>query len=116
MGLCTWAFHGLSLASLLRFQILPNELSNDINGSDRYFRIPNVDAYDSDCDDVSTTQAVLMANLSNYGSDVILEVPHSKTYYHDMDNQSVHAMQNFKQIPVVDFIDNEITSDSNIIS
>ncbi|GJX31117.1 retrovirus-related pol polyprotein from transposon TNT 1-94 [Tanacetum coccineum] len=31
------------------------------------------DAYDSDCDDVSNAKAVLMANLSNYGSDVISE-------------------------------------------
>ncbi|GKF44808.1 retrovirus-related pol polyprotein from transposon TNT 1-94, partial [Tanacetum coccineum] len=33
----------------------------------------DLDAYDSDCDDVSNTKAVLMANLSNYGSDVISE-------------------------------------------
>ncbi|GKB58596.1 hypothetical protein Tco_0914782 [Tanacetum coccineum] len=52
----------------------------------------DLDAYDSDCDDVSNAKAVLMANLSNYGSDVILEVPHSQTYHNDMDNQSVHAM------------------------
>ncbi|GJT57776.1 hypothetical protein Tco_0992830 [Tanacetum coccineum] len=60
--------------------------------------------------------AVLMANISNYGSDVISEVPHSETYPNDMENQSVHAMQDFEQTPVVDFIDNEIHSDSNIIS
>ncbi|GJU07840.1 hypothetical protein Tco_1124270 [Tanacetum coccineum] len=33
----------------------------------------DLDAYDSNCDDVSNAKAVLMANLSNYGSDVILE-------------------------------------------
>nr|GEW25604.1 hypothetical protein [Tanacetum cinerariifolium] len=33
----------------------------------------DLDAYDSDCDDVSNAKADLMANLSNYGSDVILE-------------------------------------------
>ncbi|GJX21600.1 retrovirus-related pol polyprotein from transposon TNT 1-94 [Tanacetum coccineum] len=49
------------------------------------------------------------------GQDVISEVPHSEPYHNDMDNQSVHAMQDFKQTPVVDFLDNEITSDSNII-
>nr|GEU78180.1 hypothetical protein [Tanacetum cinerariifolium] len=31
----------------------------------------DLDAYDSDCDDVSNAKAILMANLSNYGSDVI---------------------------------------------
>ncbi|GJU94912.1 hypothetical protein Tco_1319668 [Tanacetum coccineum] len=44
-----------------------------------------------------------MANLSNYGSDVLSEVPHSETYQNDMANQSVQAMQNFEQTPVVDF-------------
>nr|GEX83742.1 retrovirus-related Pol polyprotein from transposon TNT 1-94 [Tanacetum cinerariifolium] len=34
---------GLGLTSLLSFQILLYELSNDINGSDRYFRILNTD-------------------------------------------------------------------------
>ncbi|GJT21781.1 putative ribonuclease H-like domain-containing protein [Tanacetum coccineum] len=75
----------------------------------------DLDTYDSDCDDISNAQAVLMANISNYGSDVISEVPHSETYLNDMENQSVHAMQDFEQTPAVDFSDNEIHSDSNII-
>ncbi|GJR71613.1 hypothetical protein Tco_0083978 [Tanacetum coccineum] len=79
------------------------------------FQTEDLDTYDSDCDDLSTAQVVLMANISNYGSDVILEVPNSETYLNDMDNQSVHALQNFKQSPVMDFIDNEISSDSNSI-
>ncbi|GJY96840.1 integrase, catalytic region, zinc finger, CCHC-type containing protein, partial [Tanacetum coccineum] len=33
----------------------------------------DLDFYDSDCDDISNAQAVLMANISNYGSDVISE-------------------------------------------
>nr|GEU35554.1 integrase, catalytic region, zinc finger, CCHC-type, peptidase aspartic, catalytic [Tanacetum cinerariifolium] len=33
----------------------------------------DLDTYDSDCDDLSTAQAVLMANISKYGSDVISE-------------------------------------------
>ncbi|GJU11393.1 hypothetical protein Tco_1133789 [Tanacetum coccineum] len=56
-----------------------------------------------------------MANISNYGSDVISKVPHSETYLNDMENQSVHAMQDFKQTQVVDFTDNEIHSDRHII-
>nr|GEW11807.1 hypothetical protein [Tanacetum cinerariifolium] len=35
------------------------------------FETEDLDAYDSDCDDVSNAKAVLMANLSNYGSDII---------------------------------------------
>nr|GEY63733.1 retrovirus-related Pol polyprotein from transposon TNT 1-94 [Tanacetum cinerariifolium] len=52
------------------------------------FQTENLDAYDSDCNDVSNTKAVLMANLSNYGFEVILEVPHYEPYHTDMDNQN----------------------------
>ncbi|GJS12547.1 retrovirus-related pol polyprotein from transposon TNT 1-94 [Tanacetum coccineum] len=79
------------------------------------FQTKDLDAYNSDCDDVSNANAVLMANLSNYGFDVISEVPHFEPYHNDMDNQSVHAMLDFEQTPVVNFSDNEISSDSNII-
>ncbi|GJV16913.1 hypothetical protein Tco_1362236 [Tanacetum coccineum] len=65
--------------------------------------------------DPGVPKAVLMANISNYGSDVISEGPHSETYLNDMVNQGVQAMQDFEQPPVVDFTDNEIHSDSNII-
>ncbi|GKE54715.1 hypothetical protein Tco_1489871, partial [Tanacetum coccineum] len=44
------------------------------------------------------------------------EVPISETYMNDMDNQSVHALQDFELSLVMDFTDNEISSDSNIIS
>ncbi|GKF37030.1 retrovirus-related pol polyprotein from transposon TNT 1-94 [Tanacetum coccineum] len=39
------------------------------------FQTEDLDTYDSDCDDLLTAQAVLMANISNYGSDIISEVP-----------------------------------------
>ncbi|GJR15341.1 hypothetical protein Tco_0797993 [Tanacetum coccineum] len=54
------------------------------------FRTDDLDAYDSDCDDISSAKAVLMANLSSYGLDVLSEVPHYDIYQNDMANQSVH--------------------------
>ncbi|GJT29143.1 retrovirus-related pol polyprotein from transposon TNT 1-94 [Tanacetum coccineum] len=70
-----------------------------------------------DCDDISSTKAVLMANLSSYDSDVLLEVPQHDTYQNDdMINQSLQETQYFKQ-SLIDYVsDNDITSDSNIIS
>nr|GEV49618.1 hypothetical protein [Tanacetum cinerariifolium] len=79
------------------------------------FQTEDLDTYDSDCDDISNAQAVLMANISNYGFNDISEVPHSETYLNDMENQSVHAMQDFEQTPAVDVSNNKIHSDSNII-
>ncbi|GKB74015.1 retrovirus-related pol polyprotein from transposon TNT 1-94 [Tanacetum coccineum] len=46
---------------------------------------------------------------------ILAEVPNSGTYLNDMDNQSMHALQDFEQSPVMDFTDNEISSDINII-
>ncbi|GKD69700.1 hypothetical protein Tco_1323790 [Tanacetum coccineum] len=72
------------------------------------FQTEDLDTYDSDCDDLSSAQAVLMTNISNYGSDVISEVPNIETYMNDMDNQSVHALQDFEHSPVIDFTNNDI--------
>ncbi|GJX51758.1 putative ribonuclease H-like domain-containing protein [Tanacetum coccineum] len=94
---------------------IPTDQAQTIIPHNAAFQTKDLDTYDSDCDDLSTAQAILMANISNYGSDVISEVPNSKTYLNDMDNQSVHALQDFEQSPVMDFADNEISSDSNII-
>ncbi|GKA86053.1 hypothetical protein Tco_0807764 [Tanacetum coccineum] len=37
------------------------------------YQANDLDAYDSDCDEISTAKDVLMANLSSYGSDVLSE-------------------------------------------
>ncbi|GKE94434.1 hypothetical protein Tco_1579289, partial [Tanacetum coccineum] len=77
------------------------------------FQTGDLDTYDSDCDYLLNEQVVLMANISIYGSDVISEVPDFETYLNAIENQDVQAMQDFEQIPAVDFTDNKIHSDSN---
>ncbi|GJY04731.1 hypothetical protein Tco_0370671 [Tanacetum coccineum] len=103
------------LAFLADPGILDGQVAQTTIANNVAFQTKDLDAYDSDCDDVSNAKAVLMANFSNYHPDVISEVPHSESYHNDMDNQSVPVMQDFEQTCVVDFLDNEITSDSNII-
>nr|GEZ86698.1 hypothetical protein [Tanacetum cinerariifolium] len=80
------------------------------------FQTKDFDAYDSDCDDISSTNAVLMANLSSCDSDVLSEVPYSDTYPNDMINRDLKGMSYSEQTHIDNFLDNEITSDSNIIS
>ncbi|GJS12078.1 retrovirus-related pol polyprotein from transposon TNT 1-94 [Tanacetum coccineum] len=48
------------------------------------YQVDDLDAYDSDCDDFSTTKAVLMANLSSYRSDVLSEDTNSSTQQYAM--------------------------------
>ncbi|GJZ38183.1 reverse transcriptase domain-containing protein [Tanacetum coccineum] len=79
------------------------------------YQADDLDVYDCDCDDFSTAKAVLMANLSSYGSDVLFEVPYSENTHNDMLNQSVQEMTYSKQTHLVNYPENEITSDSNII-
>nr|GEU63248.1 retrovirus-related Pol polyprotein from transposon TNT 1-94 [Tanacetum cinerariifolium] len=81
------------------------------------FQTDDLDAYDSDCDYISSAKAVLMTNLSSYDLDVLSEVPQHETYQNDdMINQSVQETQYFKQSFIDYVLDNEIASDSNIIS
>ncbi|GJV37603.1 hypothetical protein Tco_1410080 [Tanacetum coccineum] len=79
------------------------------------YQANDLDAYDSDCDELNTAKVALMANLSHYGSDALVEV-----YIHDnmdnsMINQVVQAMPSSEQSNVVNHSDTKITSDSNII-
>ncbi|GKE66145.1 hypothetical protein Tco_1520306, partial [Tanacetum coccineum] len=77
--------------------------------------IDDLDAYDLDCDDLSSAKAVLMANLSSYDLEVLSKVQYSDSYSNDMINQDVQEMQYSEQTHIDDFQDNEIYSDSIII-
>ncbi|GKA46717.1 copia protein [Tanacetum coccineum] len=79
------------------------------------FQKNDLDAYDSDCDDLSSAKAVLMENLSSCDPEVLSEVPYSDSYMNDMTNQDVQEMGYSEQTHVDDFEDNEIHSGSNII-
>nr|GEV74589.1 hypothetical protein [Tanacetum cinerariifolium] len=75
----------------------------------------DLDAYDSDCDDLSSAKTILMANLSSCDLEVLFEVLYSDSYPNDMINQDVKEMQYSEQTHVGNFDDNEIHSGSNII-
>ncbi|GKF21218.1 hypothetical protein Tco_0069856 [Tanacetum coccineum] len=70
------------------------------------YQADDLDAYDSDCDELNSAKVALMVNLSHYGSDALAEV-----HNHDnMNNNVAHQQSN-----VVNHSETEITSDSNII-
>ncbi|GJV88933.1 retrovirus-related pol polyprotein from transposon TNT 1-94 [Tanacetum coccineum] len=56
------------------------------------FQTEDLDAYDSDCDDISSAKAVLMANLSRCNPDVLSKVPYTDSYPNDIINQDVQEM------------------------
>nr|GEW38430.1 reverse transcriptase domain-containing protein [Tanacetum cinerariifolium] len=67
--------------------VLDSQAVQTIIPNNAAFQTGNLNTYDSDCDDILNAQVVLMANIFNYGSDIISEVPHSKTYLNHMENQ-----------------------------
>ncbi|GJR81012.1 retrovirus-related pol polyprotein from transposon TNT 1-94 [Tanacetum coccineum] len=82
------------------------------------YQADDLDAYDLTGRVISASldsRARSRANLSSYGSDFLSEVPHSENTHTDMLNQSVQEMSYFEQTHIVNYPENEITSDSNII-
>nr|GFB18479.1 hypothetical protein [Tanacetum cinerariifolium] len=80
------------------------------------YQADDLDAYDSDCDEINTAKVALMANLFHYGSDDLAEVHNYDNVNHNVINQAVQAMPCSKQSNIMNHSETEITSDSNIIS
>nr|GEW44309.1 hypothetical protein [Tanacetum cinerariifolium] len=80
------------------------------------YQVDDLDAYDSDCNELNSVKISLMENLSHYGSDNLAEV-------NNQDNRANHLIHQEMQVPVkseqstiLTQSNTEITSDSNIIS
>nr|GEY04856.1 hypothetical protein [Tanacetum cinerariifolium] len=79
------------------------------------YQADDLDAYDSDYDELNTAKVTLMANLSHYGLDVLAKVHNTDNIDNNMINLSVQVMPSSKQLGVVNYSETEITIDSNII-
>ncbi|GJZ32661.1 hypothetical protein Tco_0578097 [Tanacetum coccineum] len=79
------------------------------------YQADDLDAYDSDNDELNSAKVALMVNLSHYGSDALSKVHNHDNVNNNMFNQVVQAMPFAEQSNVVNHSESEITSDSNII-
>nr|GFA22385.1 hypothetical protein [Tanacetum cinerariifolium] len=79
------------------------------------YQADDLDAYDSDCDELNTVKVALMANLSHYGSDALAKVHNPDNVDNNMINQGVQVMSSSEQLNVMNQSETEINSDSNII-
>ncbi|GJZ86274.1 hypothetical protein Tco_0657884 [Tanacetum coccineum] len=61
------------------------------------YQADDLDAYDSDCDELNTAKVALMANLSHYGSDALAEVVQIVLWYLDS-GCSKHMTEDRSQI------------------
>nr|GEY74933.1 hypothetical protein [Tanacetum cinerariifolium]GEY81593.1 hypothetical protein [Tanacetum cinerariifolium] len=80
------------------------------------YQVDDLDAYDSDCDELNSAKIALMANLSHYGSSNLAEVHNQDNVTNNLINQDVQAPSTSEQSTILNQSDTKITSDSNIIS
>nr|GEU91746.1 hypothetical protein [Tanacetum cinerariifolium] len=79
------------------------------------YQADDLDAYDSNCDEINSVKIALMANLSHYGSDNLAEVHNPDNVTNNVIDQAVQAMLISEQSNIMNQSETEITSDSNII-
>nr|GEV88559.1 retrovirus-related Pol polyprotein from transposon TNT 1-94 [Tanacetum cinerariifolium] len=80
------------------------------------YQADNLDAYDSDCDELNLAKIALMMNLSHYGYDNLTEVHNQNNITNNLMILDVQAPSTSEQSTILNQSDTEITSDSNIIS
>nr|GEV86749.1 hypothetical protein [Tanacetum cinerariifolium] len=80
------------------------------------YQANDLDAYDSDCDEINSAKIAFMENLSHYGSDNLAEVHNPDNVTNNMIHQDVQAMSISEQSNIMNQSETKITSDSNIIS
>nr|GEU54456.1 hypothetical protein [Tanacetum cinerariifolium] len=79
------------------------------------YQADDLDAYDSDCDEINSAKIALMEHLSHHGSDNLTEVHNPDNVTNNVIDQDVQAMSIFEQSNIMNQSQTEITSDSNII-
>ncbi|GJT91450.1 integrase, catalytic region, zinc finger, CCHC-type containing protein [Tanacetum coccineum] len=107
--------HEEELAFLADPGIAEGQATQTVITHNAAYQADDLDAYDSDCDELNTAKVALMANLSHYGLDALAEVHNHDNVNNNMINQAVQAMPSSEQSNVVNHSETEITSDSNII-
>nr|GFB91237.1 hypothetical protein [Tanacetum cinerariifolium] len=79
------------------------------------YQADDLDAYDSDCDEINSAKIALMANLSHYGSDNLAEVNNQEIQVNSVNHQERQVQLTSKQSSTLTHSNTEIESDSNII-
>ncbi|GKC92529.1 retrovirus-related pol polyprotein from transposon TNT 1-94, partial [Tanacetum coccineum] len=107
--------HEKELAFLADPGVVEGQATQKVITYNAAYQADDLDAYDSDCDELNTAKVALMDNLTHYGSDVLVEVHYPYNMDNNMINQGVQVRPSFEQTNDVNHSDTKITSNSNII-
>ncbi|GJR99714.1 hypothetical protein Tco_0316223 [Tanacetum coccineum] len=89
--------HEEELAFLADPRIPEGQATQTVITHNASYQADDLDAYDSNCDELNTAKVTLMANSSHYGSDALSEVHNHDNVNNDMTNQVVQAMPSSEQ-------------------
>ncbi|GKC73443.1 hypothetical protein Tco_1119326 [Tanacetum coccineum] len=92
--------HEEELVFLADLGIVEGQATQTVITHNAAYQADDLDAYDSDCDELNTAKVALMANLSHYGSDALAEVNNHDNMDNNMINQVVQAMSSSEQSSV----------------
>ncbi|GKB46436.1 retrovirus-related pol polyprotein from transposon TNT 1-94 [Tanacetum coccineum] len=103
--------HDEKLAFLADLGVVEGQATQTVITNNVAYQANDLDAYDSDCDELNTSKVAPMANLSHYGSDAPGEVHNPDNMANSMINQAVQAMHSFEQSNVIN-LDNKSVNDT----
>ncbi|GJU48331.1 hypothetical protein Tco_1217886 [Tanacetum coccineum] len=88
--------HEEELAFLADPRVIEGQATRTVITHNAIYQVDDLDAYDSDCDELNTAKVALMSNLSHYGSDVLTGVHNPDNMDNNIINQDVDV-DNFKR-------------------
>nr|GEX88188.1 hypothetical protein [Tanacetum cinerariifolium] len=78
------------------------------------YQADDLDAYDSDCDEINSAKIALMVNLSHYGSDNLAEVHNPDNVTYNVIDQDVQALMIYEQSNIMTQSETEITKKESL--
>nr|GEW98204.1 hypothetical protein [Tanacetum cinerariifolium] len=92
--------HEEELTFLADPEITEGQATQTVITHNAAYQADDLDAYDSDCDELNTAKVALMANLSHYGSDALVEVHNPDNVDSNMINQAVQYVIESQHAPI----------------
>nr|GEV46319.1 integrase, catalytic region, zinc finger, CCHC-type, peptidase aspartic, catalytic [Tanacetum cinerariifolium] len=92
--------HDEELAFLADLGILEGRATQTVITYNVAYQADDLDAYDSDCDELNTAKVALIENLSHYVSDALVEVHNPDNVDNSMINQGVQYVIESQQVAV----------------
>nr|GEU90687.1 hypothetical protein [Tanacetum cinerariifolium] len=97
------------LEFLADLEIAETKSSQYVVTNNASYQADDLDAYDSDCDEINSAKIALMANLCHYGSDNLAELHNPDNVTNNMIDQELQAMSISEKSNIMNQSETEIT-------